>query len=187
MKTRFALLLLSISLLRITSTQAQEGFEFPQPTAEHDWLKQFEGTWTTASKATAGPDQPPFECTGTITSEMLGGFWVRNEMRGKVGEMNMHGAQTIGYDSERQKYIGTWVDNTNGHMWRYTGSVDDSGKVLTLQAEGPSMIAPGTTAQFQDIYEFKSADEMVITSKMQTPDGEWVTFMTGTARRTKAE
>jgi hypothetical protein len=71
------------------------------------------------------------------------------------------------------------------HMWPYEGSVDDSGKILTLEADGPNFMADGETTKFRDAYEFKAKDHIVATSSMRTDDGKWVTFMTGHVRRAK--
>jgi hypothetical protein len=46
------------------------------------------------------------------------------------------------------------------------------------------MTQPGKTANYRDSYEFKSADEIVVTSETII-DGEWVTFMHGTMTRKK--
>jgi hypothetical protein len=71
-------------------------------------------------------------------------------------------------------------------MWKYEGSVDASGKVLTLDADGPNfMEGDGKLTKFQDIYEFKTVDEFLMTSRMLGRDGKWVTFMTGKAKRVK--
>lgn len=155
----------------------------PKPTQQHDWLEKFVGEWTTESKATMAPDQPPMQCTGTLTSRKLGGFWVLNEMKGEWSDDPMTGIQTIGYDEGKKKYVGTWVDSATAFMWRYAGSVDASGKVLTLDADGPNFMDGGKLTKFQDIYEFKSADEILMTSRMLGADGKWVTFMSGTAKR----
>ncbi len=69
--------------------------------------------------------------------------------------------------------------------WKHEGSVDKSGKILTLEAEGPNFVSPEKLTQFQDIYEFKSADEIALTSKMLVEDGKWISFMAGTAKRQK--
>ena len=68
-------------------------------------------------------------------------------------------------------------------LGRYKGSLDESGKVLTLETEGPNVMAPGTMAQYRDVTEFKSKNERILTSSMQGPDGQWVTFMTATFTR----
>jgi hypothetical protein len=93
--------------------------------------------------------------------------------------------QTIGYDEGKKKYVGTWVDSMTAFMWQYVGNVEPSGKVLTLDADGPNFTEGGKLTKFQDIYEFKSADEILMTSRMLGADGEWVTFMSGTAKRVK--
>lgn len=171
--------------LAATSSRADDAFQFPEPQAEHEWLHQFVGEWTVTSEASLGPGQE-FECTGAMSSQMLGGFWVINDLSTDMPGMpgtQMRGLQTIGYDPEKGKYVGTWVDTATNHMWQYEGEVDESGKKIALYAEGPNFAGEGT-AMFRDSYEFVSADEMISTSEMQGPDGEWVTFMTGVAHRT---
>lgn len=159
--------------------------EMPKPQKEHEWLQQFVGKWETESKASMGPDQPPVECKGSIECRMLGGFWVVSEYQGDMGGTPMTGLQTIGYDPAEKKYVGTWVDSVMNHMWRYEGFVEEGGKKLVLEASGPNLMAGGKETKFRDAFEFKSADEMIVTSSMLGEDGKWITFMTGTARRVK--
>jgi hypothetical protein len=185
MNTQFVSTVAFFTLITAGTLGAQELPSMPAPVAEHAWLEKFEGEWVTQSTGTMGPDQPPMQCTGTLTSRSLGGFWVLNEMKTDIAGDSMTGLQTIGYSEEKKKYVGTWVDSITAFMWRYEGTVDASGKVLTLQAEGPSFTTTGKMTDFQDIYEFKSKDEMVMTSKMLGDDGKWITFMTGTAKRRK--
>ncbi len=157
----------------------------PTPTAEQKWLEKFTGEWTTDSKGKMGPDQPEMECRGTLKSRSLGGFWVVNELVGDMVGEPMTGIQTIGYDEAKKMYVGTWVDSMSSFMWKYEGTVDKSGKTLTLEADGPNFIEQGTMTKFQDIYEFKSADEIIMSSRMLGSDGKWVTFMAGIAKRVK--
>ena len=114
---------------------------------------------------------------------MLGGFWVVSEMKIEAMGTQETALQTIGYDPQAKKYVGTWVDSMVNHMWKYEGTVDDSGKILTLKAEGPNFMVAGKLAKFRDVYEFKSKDEIATSSQMLGEDGKWVTFMTGTSRR----
>lgn len=185
MKTIALLLLIPTLLSTPGFVLGQEAPVMPKPTQEHLWLQKFTGEWTTESEAVMGPDQPPMQCSGTLSSRQLGGFWVLNEMKGEMSGVPMTGIQTIGYDEGKAKYVGTWVDSMTAFMWKYEGSVDQSGKVLTLDADGPNFMGDGKLTKFQDIYEFKSADEMLITSRMLGDDGKWVTFMSGTAKRVK--
>jgi hypothetical protein len=180
------LIALVLSLFFVANAAiGQEGPAMPTPTQGHAWLQKFTGEWTTESKANMGPDQPPMQCSGTLSSRKLGGFWVLNEMKGDMAGAPMTGVQTIGYDEGKKKYVGTWVDSMSAFMWQYEGNVDQSGKVLTLDAEGPNFMGDGKLTKFQDIYEFKSADEILMSSRMLGTDGMWVTFMSGTAKRVK--
>src|SRR5262245_61403848 len=67
----------------------------------------------------------------------------------------------------------------------YSGTVDESGRILHLEAEGPNFLEEGKIGKFRDSYEFKSKDHIVATSAMQDENGKWVTFMTGNIRRKK--
>lgn len=96
----------------------------------------------------------------------------------------MRGLQTIGYDSAKKKYVGTWVDSMMNHLWIYEGTVDESGTKLTLEAEGPNFMSDGKLARFRDAYEFKTPDHILVSSSMLGEDGKWTTFMTGESKRT---
>jgi hypothetical protein len=168
----------------VTSACAQEP-SFPPAQKEHAWLAQFEGEWVSESEGTMGPGQPAIKCKGTMTSKKLGDFWIVNELTGDMMGVEMKGLQTIGYDAQKKKYVGTWVDNMMGHMWKYEGSVESDGKKLVLEAEGPNMMSPGKTAKFRDSYEFKSKDHVLAISEMQGEDGKWIQFMKGDVKRKK--
>ena len=159
--------------------------EFPAPEKEHQWLQQFVGEWETHSEGSMGPDQPPITCKGQMKTRMLGEFWVINEMQADMKGTPMNAIQTFGYDTTKKKYVGTWVDSMMNHMWQYEGSIDETGKKLTMEAEGPNFIAPGKVTKFRDAYEFKTTDHIVATSSMLGEDGKWVVFMTGDIRRKK--
>lgn len=172
-------------LILITSPRikGQDASQFPAPEKEHEWLSQFVGEWESNSEATMGPGQPAIKLKGTMQSRKLGGFWVVSELQGDMMGTPMDAIQTIGYDPKSKKYVGTWVDSMMNHMWKYEGTVDSTGKILTLEAKGPNFMVEGKETRFRDAYEFKSADHIVATSSMLGEDGKWVTFMTGNVRR----
>lgn len=162
------------------SVQAQDA-----PAPEHDFLKKFAGEWVSKSKSIAVENMPAMECSGTSTYRMLGDYWIVAELTGDFGGATMNAVQTIGYDSKKQKYVGTWVDSMMNHMWHYEGTVDEGGNKLVLEAEGPNFASHGKTAKFRDSYEFKSADHIIATSMMQDESGKWITFMVGDVTRKK--
>jgi hypothetical protein len=166
---------------------AQEMPQMPGPEKEHEWLKQFVGEWDIVNKSIAGFGQPAMETKGDLNSRMLGDFWVINEMNVEMMGSAMKGIQTIGYNTDKKKYVGTWVDSMMNHMWKYEGSVDETGKKLTLEAEGPDFSVPGKMTLYRDAYEFQSADHIIATSSMQNDDGTWTVFMDGTMTRKKKD
>ena len=173
------------ALFAVSLVVAQEPPKLPPPQKEHEWLKQFVGEWESESEGSAGPGQPPIKCKGSMSSRMLGGFWVVSESKADVLGTQMNAIQTIGYHPQSKKYVGTWVDSMLNHLWKYEGTVDAAGKILTLEAEGPNFMLEGKLTKFRDIYEFKSKDHIVATSSMLGEDGKWVTFMTGNVKRKK--
>ncbi|MCA9184459.1 MAG: DUF1579 domain-containing protein [Pirellulaceae bacterium] len=185
MKTQTSRLLMTVTILAVLSgvAAAQEQPDFPGPEKEHQWLKKFVGQWTTTSKGSMGPDQPPMECSGTVEGRMIGELWIVNEMQSTPQGIPMQGLQTIGYDPAKKKYVGTWIDSMLHHMWQYEGTVDKSGTKLTLEAEGPNFMSEGKLTKFRDAYEFKTPNLIIVTSSMLGDDGQWVTFMTGECQR----
>lgn len=169
------------NLSSVTSV-AQEVPQVEQ-SQQHKWLEKFVGHWETTSKSVATEGQPAATMNGEIKSEMVGKFWLVTKMSADLGEFKMDGRQTVGYDKTKRKYVGTWIDNTSDFIWHYQGSVDKTGKILSLEAEGPDMSEPGKSALYRDMYEFVSTDEIKLTSSIKGPDGKWIDFMTGTAKR----
>jgi hypothetical protein len=158
----------------------------PKPTPpqkEHEWLKQLEGEWVTEMEAVMGPGQAPLKFTGSDVVRSLGGFWTIGEMKSEIQGTPVTGIMTIGYDPKTKKYIGSWVCSVDGHLWKYEGAVDASGRVLTLNTEGPSMPASDKMARMKDVIEIKSKDHKVLTSYMQGDDGKWIQIMQMNARR----
>lgn len=176
---------LFVTLFAASVLVAQELPKFPPAQKEHAWLQQFVGEWEAESEAAMGPGQPPMKCKGTTSSRMLGDFWVVSESKSDMLGKSITAIQTIGFDPQSKKYVGTWVDSMMNHLWKYEGTVDSTGKILTLEAEGPNFMQADKLAKFRDAYEFKSKDHIVATSSMLGDDGKWVTFMTGNIRRKK--
>lgn len=177
---------LAILLVGFSSVVARAPAQEPPAavaTPEHEWLEQFVGKWQATNQAYDAEGQLVMTCEGTSTARMLGPCWLVSEVTGDLDGTTIEAVQTIGYDPKTKKYIGTWVDSVSNHMWKYVGSVDETGKVLTLEAEGPNYMDEGKITKYRDAYEFKDEDNIVTTSSMLSDDGEWIVFMKGDMRR----
>lgn len=160
--------------------------QIQEPQAEHLWLHQLVGEWSIESEYIMGPDQPPMKTAGRETVRKLGNFWTIGE---GVGDSPDGGAwdsiTTLGYDPQTQRFVGSFVASVMTHLWPYHGSLDASGKILTLDSEGPSFEGDGTMAKYQDVIEFVSPDHRTLTARVQNADGSWRQFMTSHYRRTR--
>lgn len=176
-------LALAVLLAAASQLHAQDFPEPPKPTKEHEWLKQFVGEWDIDSEASFGPEQT-MTCAGKQTSRMLGDYWVVNDGEMTPMGMVMKSIQMIGFDPRTKKFVGTFVGSGDTTFWKYEGSLDKTGKKITLEANGPNMLT-GKMTKFRDEYEFKSPDHIVMNGSMLGDDGKWVTFMTGNMMRKK--
>lgn len=173
-------------LVAFAATLVAQEPQLMVPQKEHELLQRFVGDWETEAEASAGPDQPAMECHGKMHSRALGQLWIVTEVENNMMGTTMRAVQTIGFDPQKRKYVGTWVDSVMNHLWKYEGSFDEASQTLTLEAEGPNMISPGETGLFRDVYIFMSPDQIDTQAQMQQGD-EWITFATGTAKRKAAD
>jgi len=159
-----------------------------QPQKEHEWLHRIVGEWTGEFECDMGPDQPPSKSKTTEVVRSVGGLWVVGE---GVGDCPMTGQTvqsiiTLGYDPKRGKFVGTFVASMMDHLWLYEGALDDSGRKLVLDAQGPTFEAGKTgLANYQDVVELLDNDRRTLTSYLQGDDGQWRMIMKGEYRRKK--
>lgn len=175
----------SLVLVVAVCAATLEAQQPPQPDKAHEWLMQLVGEWETEAEIVVQPGQPPITFKGTESVRSVGGFWAVSEVHSKIFDQEITGIMTLGYDPQKQKYVGTWIDSNSHHLWQYEGSIDEAGRTLTLEAEGPNMAAPGSTARYRDTFEIKSQDQKVFTSSIEVEPGKWHTFMTVQYRRKK--
>lgn len=151
--------------------------QVPQP--EHKWLEQLVGEWTFESNCHMGPDGPTMTARGSETVRSFGGLWTIGEAESGDGWQSV---MTLGYDTASQKYVGTFIATMMTHLWIYSGTLDDAGKVLTLDTVGPNF-TDGSMVKYQDIIEIIDANTRTLTSQKPDPDGKWVQFMRATYTR----
>ncbi len=157
-----------------------------EPRKEHEWLKTLVGEWTYASECSMEPGKPPEKFTGAESVRSLGDLWVLGESTGQMpggGTATM--VMTLGYDPDKERFVGTWVGSMMTHLWVYEGTLDQERRVLTLTTEGPTCTGSGGLAKFQDVVEIKSDDHRILTSRMLGEDGTWQKIMQADYRRKK--
>jgi hypothetical protein len=155
-----------------------------EPQKEHHWLQKLVGEWTYEAEMLLGPGQPPMKSQGTDSVRSIGGLWVQCEGQGEMpGGGPATSIITLGYDSAKKRFVGTFIGSVMTNLWIYDGGLN--GNVLTLDAEGPSFTEPNKTAKYQDIIEVVSDDHRILYSQLLGEDGQWHRFMTAHYRRKK--
>jgi hypothetical protein len=162
----------------------------PEPQSEHQWLQRLVGEWVVEGECSMGPDQPPMKYAGREKVRSLGGLWTLGEGSNDVpgsgdvpGDGSCDSIMTLGYDPRLQRFVGTFVASMMTHLWTYLGTLDATGQVLTLDAEGPGFAGDGSLSTYQDIIEFVNDDHRVLRSQILGPDGQWQPFMKADYRR----
>lgn len=150
-----------------------------------DSLPQWVGEWTTSAELYMEPGKPPIKATGTERSRMVGKFWLVSEGKSNFMGMPYEIVTTLTYDQSTQKFVATTIDAFSSHQWRYEGTADATGKILTLEGEGPDPSRPSGKARFREIIELKTKDHRVFTTSMQGPDGKWTRIMKVDFKRKK--
>lgn len=154
-----------------------------EPRAEHRWLEKLVGDWTCQGECVMGPDQPATKHEGVEVVHSLGGLWTVGQWEAEMPEGGTaKTVMTLGYDPVAGRFVGTFIASMSTHLWSYEGALDETGKILVLDAEGPSLSGDGT-AKYRDKITFIDDDHRMLTSEALGPDGHWHLFMTAHYRR----
>lgn len=155
----------------------------PEPEKEHLWLQKLLGEWTVESECSLGPDQPPMKSNRRESVRSLGALWTIGEGADDTPGSTCDSIMTLGFDTQSQRFVGTFITSMMTHLWPYKGVLDATGRTLTLDSEGPSFAGDGAMAKYQDIIEFVTDDHRILTSRVLGSDGQWTQFMKADYRK----
>jgi hypothetical protein len=151
---------------------------FAQPREEHGWLEQLVGNWTFEHQCQM-PDGSSTSTSGKMNCRFLGKLWLICESSGQsASDDQWSSIMSLGFDSNKQRFVGTFLGSMMDFLWIYEGSLDAARKRLSLESDGPAFDGSGT-CKYCDSIEIISPDEWLFESAMKTPEGTWVKFMTG--------
>ena len=148
-------------------------------------LPQWAGEWESDSEVFLEPGKPPVKAKGKETSKMVGPHWLVSEGTSDMMGMPYTVVTILGYDETKKKFVTTTVDAFSKPMYRFEGMADATGKILTLEGEGPNPATPGKSAKFREVCELKTDDHKMYTTSMQGPDGKWQVIFKTDFRRKK--
>jgi hypothetical protein len=147
------------------------------PLSAHPFLRQLLGEWTFETVAVMAAEQPAEQFRGRETVRQVGP-WLLLEGQGAIPNGGQAtNVMTLGFDPDRQRFVGTFLTSMMTYLWIYDGQLDAAEKVLTLDTEGPSFAGDGSLARYQDWIEFHSPDHRTLSSRVLQADGTWHHFM----------
>lgn len=132
-----------------------------KPGKEHQALKQFDGDWEYKSKCMI-PGQEMKEGQGMETCKLgLGGFWLEVEDKGTMMNKEFSGKGFIGWDPNKKKYVGAWVDSWMPMLGTFEGEADSTGKIFTFTMKGEDA-QTGKPMAHRMVFEFKDQDHRTL-------------------------
>jgi hypothetical protein len=145
----------------------------PKPGKEHELLKKFEGEWDGTMKMMMEPGKDPMVSKAKESCKLIaGGLFLVTDVDGEMMGGKFIGHGVLGYDVQKKKYTGSWVDSMATGQYTLEGSAADD-KGFTEHMEG---LEPGTGKPFKMrlVHEFKDKDSRVMKFFVTFPDGKEV-------------
>ncbi len=109
-----------------------EYMKYAAPGPEHDLLKSLAGTWKTVTKAWMGPGDPQVSEGKCVTTVILGGRYITDDLQGTFMNQPYEGFGVTGFDRLKKEYVSTWSDTMGTAIMMSRGTLDASGKVMTM-------------------------------------------------------
>ncbi len=170
------------ALLMFTAAAfAQEQPPTPKPGPEHEALKKLEGTWDAVMKMAEVP--APMKGVATYKME-CDGMWLVSDFKMDDPAMKFQGKGLDGYDQNKKKYVGVWVDSMSTAPMTMEGTYDAATKTTTMAGEGPGM--DGKLQKYKMTTRHTDDDHMAFEMFMVGADGkETSAFTIAYTRRKK--
>jgi hypothetical protein len=155
--------------------------EPPKPGPEHQFLLGAIGKWHAVIEM-ADPTGQVTVSKGTSTlTAGPGGFWLIDDFQAEImgGPFAGHGA--TGYDQQKGKYVGTWIDSWSSGVLVLEGTYDAAKKALTMSGMAPGM--DGTPVLHTMVTTFKDANTRTFEMFLPGPGDKLMKVMTITYTR----
>ena len=153
----------------------------PKPTPEHEWLHRLVGEWSFEMPDHEGGEKP---YVGAETITQVGDLWIQAVARGETADGSTAiSVTTLGYDPDQQRFVGTFLSSMSTYLWVYSGFLDESGSVLTLESTGPDFHNPEEKRLYRDVVRLDAPDRRTMTAMIQQEDGTWSEMMAVQYRR----
>lgn len=174
MKKNFLGVLLISSLFAGSQTFTRADDDAEDSRKPHDQLKRLVGKWTTEMTSYFPDPSNPQVSKGKASFKMiLGGNFLQQRFFGEFDGKKYEGIGVSGYDTAKNKFVGTWKDSMNTGIMHVEGTYDVKSHTLT---ETGVMSTPAGEMKTKNTTKYIDNNNFVFTMYMVTPEGEQKVF-----------
>jgi uncharacterized protein DUF1579 len=105
------------------------------PGPQHAELMKNAGSWNGVIKSWMSPGDPVVTKGSATYKPILGGRFLMEEYKGIMMDKPFEGFAITGYDNTKKEYINVWMDSMGTMMIFGRGTMDPSGKILTMTSQ----------------------------------------------------
>ena len=177
--------LLACLTLAVCMSSARAAEEQPpaRPGPEHAELKKLEGTWDALMKMADVPEAMP---AVAIYKMECDGMWLGSDFRMDVPGFKFSGRGLDGYDQNKKKYVGIWVDSMSSAPMLMEGTHDAATKTTTMTGEAAGRGPGGKPEKFKAVTKIADEDHFQFEMLIIGDDGkETSAFTIAYTRRKK--
>src|SRR5437764_8444463 len=112
------------------------------PGPEHQKLAKMAGKWKMQVTAWMMPGAPPEKSEGTAEFKpILGGRYIRQEIKGTMGGQPFEGQGTLGFDNVTKERFVTWTDSMSTGLLVMRGKCPADAKKCTTRGQATDAVA----------------------------------------------
>jgi hypothetical protein len=127
------------------------------PGPQHTELMKNAGNWNAVIKSWMSPGDPVVTKGSATYKPILGGRFLMEDYKGIMMDKPFEGFGITGYDNTKKEYINVWMDSLGTMMIFGRGTMDASGKVLTMNSQWEDPVT-GETASMRMVTTFVDAN-----------------------------
>lgn len=147
--------------------------KYATPGENHKALNPLVGSWECTVKSMMDPNVPAEVSKGASESRwVMDGRYVQEDLSGDMGGMPFKGMGLYGYDNMKQEYTMFWADNMSTAFMVITGSIDPTGKIITLRGSMPDPMNNMKEKKYRAVRRIVNSDQNVFEMYDTGTDGK---------------
>jgi hypothetical protein len=116
-------------------------------------MKREVGDWNVVIKMFGDPSGAPAVSKGTETRFMLGDMWLISHFKGEIMGTRFEGLRQTAFDSEKNKFVASWVDSTSRFTTHAEGSWDEKTQSMTSIGTGKNPLGKEMKTKMVSAYD----------------------------------